>query len=56
MNRFSSECIGKTDLAFILDASSTVSQPGFEQAKAFIWSVVKMFKVSNQDTRVAVIR
>ena len=50
-----SVCSGKLDLAFILDSSS-VSANDFQEAKNFVWSVVKSFDISANGTRVGIIR
>lgn len=49
-------CLGKTDLAFMVDSSTSVGESNFQEAKDFVWSVVRNFPISNNDTRVAVIR
>lgn len=49
-------CLGKTDLAFIVDSSESVSEGDFQEAKNFVWAVIRNFEISNNDTRVGVIR
>ena len=51
-------CQGKTDLAFIVDSSGSPGEfeSNFQEAKNFVWTVIKDFKVSNNDTLVGVIR
>ena len=49
-------CLGKTDLAFMVDSSTSVGESNFQEAKDFVWSVMRNFPISNNDTRVAVIR
>jgi len=48
-------CLGKIDLAFIMDSSS-ISADDFQEAKSFVWSAIKNFKISSNDTRVGIIR
>lgn len=48
-------CLGKTDLAFIMDSSS-VSGDDFQEAKNFVWSVVQNFEISSNGTRIGLIR
>ncbi|KAL9952145.1 hypothetical protein ACROYT_G039355 [Oculina patagonica] len=49
-------CLGKTDLAFIVDSSESVSEGDFQEAKNFVWEVISNFEISGNDTRVGVIR
>lgn len=52
---YDSVCVGKTDLAFIMDSSS-VSEGNFQETKSFVWDVITNFEISHNDTRVGVIR
>ncbi|XP_048586525.1 macrophage mannose receptor 1 isoform X2 [Nematostella vectensis] len=49
-------CSGKLDLVFIVDASGSVREEGFLQAKQFMWRVIRGFNVTNNSTRVGLIR
>lgn len=40
----------------MVDSSTSVGESNFQEAKDFVWSVVRNFPISNNDTRVAVIR
>lgn len=51
-----SVCLGKTDLAFIVDSSESVSEGDFQEAKNFVWEVISNFEISSSDTRIGVIR
>lgn len=49
-------CLGKTDLAFIVDSSGSLGESNFQEAKNFVWTVIRNFEISNNDTRIGVIR
>jgi len=49
-------CLGKTDLAFIIDSSGSLGENNFQGAKEFMWTVIKNFEISNNDILVGVIR
>ena len=49
-------CQGKTDLAFIVDSSGSLGESNFQEAKTFVWTVMKNFEISNNDTLVGIIR
>ena len=49
-------CQGKTDLAFIVDSSGSLGESNFQEAKNFVWTVIRNFEISNNDTLVGVIR
>lgn len=49
-------CKGKTDLAFIIDSSGSQGESNFQEAKTFVWTVIRNFKISNNDTLVGIIR
>ena len=49
-------CMGKTDLAFIIDSSGSVGEDNFLEAKNFIWAVARNFDISNSNTRLAILR
>lgn len=49
-------CLGKTDLAFIIDSSGSLGESNFQGAKEFMWTVIKNFEVSHNDVLVGVIR
>ena len=51
-----SVCIGKTDLAFMVDSSESVGEDGFQESKNFLWAVIRNFEISKNETRVGVIR
>ena len=49
-------CLGKTDLAFVVDSSGSVTREGFERAKDFVWQVVRHFSLQGEKTQVGVVR
>ena len=46
-------CKGKTDLAFIIDSSGSQGESNFQEAKTFVWTVIRNL---NNDTLVGIIR
>ncbi|XP_031567316.1 macrophage mannose receptor 1-like, partial [Actinia tenebrosa] len=50
------KCKGKSDLAFIVDASGSVTEEGFKKAKEFMLKVMRGFQVTNNETHVGLIR
>ena len=49
-------CLGKADLAFIVDSSGSRGESNFQEAKTIVWTVIENFEISNNDILVGVIR
>lgn len=49
------ECLGYTDLTFIVDRSARISEYGFKQVKKFISQTVRLFPFANGETKVSMV-
>ena len=48
-------CLGEAEIAFLVD-SSGASGEDFQEVKNFVWSVIENYEISNNGTRVGLIR